>query len=258
MLRKRTYSCILWTALAIWLVQAPAFGRGWLERSARGRGTESHVLTVRQAIDFCAFHPSRMYVRTLHGLFLMQYTSALVQRDGALFDSREIPSSAAVDPSHYGGLPASIGKRAYETRGLPASARWLEAKGRLTCQDPPTTSYPHITVWSWQRAAPEGEAPIRAVPGVLSVGETLNMCTSSPGPFRVYVRGRYLVTPSPYIRGRLFGGPSAQGKHRVLSVVTSVRFRGPSIMPAGTAVVVFGLLDCRGQAPQLEAYAWQR
>lgn len=58
-------------------------------------------LTVEQGTALCWSHRNGVYQVTMHGLFLLQDSPALVHDQGALFDSAEIPVSAVYGDNQY-------------------------------------------------------------------------------------------------------------------------------------------------------------
>jgi len=213
-------------------------------------------LTVEQGTALCWSHRNGVYQVTMHGLFLLQDSPALVHDQGALFDSAEIPVSAVYGDNirKYHGIAASIPRSVYQRRGAPSGPIWLVVRGVLHCQ------YPHVYISSWSRAKRAATEHIPALPQVLTPGAALQLCTGGDGGReRVSVRGYYIVGNTLYVSGVLYRKRPADGvPQEKLPAVVSLRYRASRVLPDRARVTLRGLLDCTVRPYQLEVYTWKR
>ncbi|MGH2443693.1 MAG: hypothetical protein ACRDFX_11110 [Chloroflexota bacterium] len=256
--------------LAVSLIATLAFGMSFSPSMVgaggppvRGRHPAIRsVQTVRQAIDLCSNHVTRTYRARVHGVFLLELGPGLVNNQGAIFDTVEVPISAPYNDNvrFYGGMAVTLQPSVYARRLSTRSPFWVVLSGTLHCTGP------YLVARSWRSGVP---GPIQNIPSLkrrLTPRSALRLCrTRNSARYRVRVRGFYRgIDDDAFTNGALFESrvPSNAPQYGVLAygglpVVPSAAYRARSDIPNGRWVTVTGLLACKLRPGQLEAYIWQ-
>lgn len=214
----------------------------------------NQVVTVRQAETLCQRHPGNYHL-TLQGMFLLQMSPALVHRQGGLFDTDELPSSAGGDPTRYRGMVVEVSRALYRTRRAPPGPVWIRAQGLLECR--PLL----FELYGWHQAKSRAPEQIPTLGGILTPHAARHYCASHTSTrVRVTVHGYYVATTtSEYVTGSVYEdrrasrGDTSKGLH----VEVSIKGRVSTVMPSSSTLVIRGLLDCMVRPYQLQAYGWQ-
>jgi len=210
-------------------------------------------VTVRQAEALCQRQPGNYHV-SLQGMFLLQMSPALVHRQGGLFDTDELPSSAGDDPKKYRGIVVEVSRALYQKRGAPPGPVWIRAQGLLECR------YLGFELFKWRQAKPGAPEQIRTLTRILTPRAARRYCASHTSKrVRGTVHGYYVATLTPdYVTGSVYEDRRAsRGDKKGLHVEVSIKYSSPTVMPSPSTLVIRGLLDCTVRPYQLQAYDWQ-
>jgi len=200
----------------------------------------AQMLTVHVAANFCRLHAPGRYQVSVRGFFVLTFHPGVLH-EGAIFDTAEVPTSAASSGrwKDFGGLGVQIASP-------PTASSWLTMMSTLACSH----GVPLLTVPAWRVTSPPPLKVIPTEPGTLRVSAAVALCSRGAGArYRLHIRGIFhAITPSLYLD---------DGRVGVLKVDASASHLPPRSIPNRGRVVLYGLLACIMRAPEFEVYSWR-
>lgn len=217
----------------------PAWAGGQGGHSAPAASV-ARMVTVHNAANFCRLHATGRYQVSIRGFFVLTFNPGVLH-EGAIFDTAEVPVSAASNGhwKDFGGLGVQIASP-------PTVPSWLRMMSTLACSH----GVPLLTVRAWKVTSPPPPEVIPTVTGLLRVSSAVALCSRGTGArYRLHLRGIFhAITPSLYLD---------DGRVGVLKVDASASHLLPRSVPNGGRVVLYGLLACTMRAPEFEVYSWR-